>query len=66
MTGGEGLVLRPERTLRTPRDRLRKALTNPQELAKWWPRGFTSPGVEFEPQVGCGYRLENSCPERPQ
>jgi uncharacterized protein YndB with AHSA1/START domain len=44
-----------ERTFPAPRAVVYRALTDPEELAKWWgPRGFTVPSVEFDPQVGGG------------
>ncbi|HKH22962.1 MAG TPA: SRPBCC domain-containing protein [Solirubrobacterales bacterium] len=59
-----GLVLQISRTLPAPRSRVWEALTDPGELPKWWgPKGFTIPGVEFEPQVGASYRLEMQPPE---
>lgn len=41
-----------------------RALTEPDELAKWWgPHGFTSPSVEVDLRVGGGYRIEMQPPE---
>jgi uncharacterized protein YndB with AHSA1/START domain len=41
-----------------------RALTDPEELAKWWgPLGFTVPSVEFDPQVGGGYRIAMQPPD---
>ena len=41
-----------------------RALTDPEELAKWWgPRGFTTPSVEFDPQVGGSYRIAMQPPD---
>lgn len=64
MTAGEGLVVRLRRTLPAPRAVVYRALSDPVELAKWWgPRGFTAPTVEFQPQVGEGYRIEMQPPD---
>jgi uncharacterized protein YndB with AHSA1/START domain len=58
MTTSDGLVLRHERSLPAPRAAVYRALTDPEELAKWWgPRGFTAPSVQFDPHVGGGYRI---------
>jgi uncharacterized protein YndB with AHSA1/START domain len=41
-----------------------RALSEPDELAKWWgPEGFTIRSVEFDPQVGGTYRIEMQPPE---
>jgi len=53
-----GTALRPKRVLLAPRPLVYRALTDPEELAKWWgPRCFTAPGVEFDPCVGGSYRI---------
>ena len=40
------------------------ALSEPNELAKWWgPRGFTIPSMDFDPRVGASYRIEMQPPE---
>lgn len=58
VTTGEEFVLRLERTLPASQASVYRALTDSGELAKWWgPRGFTAPRVEFDPKVGCGYRI---------
>jgi uncharacterized protein YndB with AHSA1/START domain len=63
-TASDGLVLRLERTLPAPRAAVYRALTDPEELGKWWgPRGFTAPSVEFDPQVGGGYRIAMQPPD---
>ncbi|MGE5273505.1 MAG: SRPBCC family protein [Verrucomicrobiota bacterium] len=57
-------VLRLERSIPAPSRAVYKALTDPQELAKWWgPRGFTATSVEFNPQVGEGYRIAMQPPD---
>jgi uncharacterized protein YndB with AHSA1/START domain len=64
MTAGEGLVLRIERRLPAPRESVYRALTEADQLGKWWgPRGFTAPSVDFEPRVGAGYRIGMQPPE---
>jgi uncharacterized protein YndB with AHSA1/START domain len=41
-----------------------RALTEPQELSKWWgPDGFTIPSVESELRPGGGYRIAMQPPE---
>jgi uncharacterized protein YndB with AHSA1/START domain len=40
------------------------ALSEPNELAKWWgPQGFTIPSTDFDPRVGATYRIEMQPPE---
>ena len=40
------------------------ALSEPNELAKWWgPQGFTIPSMDFDPRVGATYRIEMHPPE---
>jgi uncharacterized protein YndB with AHSA1/START domain len=40
------------------------AVSEPDELAKWWgPQGFTIPSMEFDPRVGATYRIEMQPPE---
>lgn len=64
MAAGDGLVLRLERTLPAPRAAVFKAMTDPDELAKWWgPHGFTAPSVEFDPEVGRGFRIAMQPPD---
>ena len=58
------MVLRLNRVLPAPRAVLYRALTDPEELAKWWgPRGFTAPSVEFDPRVGNSYRIAMQPPD---
>ena len=62
--GTDGLVLRLERALPAARAAVYRALTDPEELGKWWgPRGFTAPIVEFEPRVGGSYRIAMQPPD---
>ena len=61
---GTGLVLRLEWVLPGSRAAVYSALTDPEELRRWWgPRGFTTPSIKFEPRVGGGYRIEMQPPE---
>ena len=64
MRAREGLTLRLQRTLGAPRAVVYRALTDPEELGKWWgPRGFTAPSVDFDPQVGGRYRIAMQPPD---
>ena len=64
MTAGDGRVLRLKRILPGARAIVYRALSDPEELAKWWgPRGFTTPSVEFDPRVGGGYRIAMQPPD---
>jgi uncharacterized protein YndB with AHSA1/START domain len=41
-----------------------RALSDPDELARWWgPEGFSVASVEFAPRVGARYRIEMQPPE---
>ena len=63
-TAENGLVLRIERVLPAPRTAVYRALTDPEKLRKWWgPRGFTTPEVDFDPQVAGSYRIAMQPPE---
>lgn len=58
MTAGTGLVLRLARTFRASRATVYRALTDGEELGKWWgPHGFSAPRVELDPQVGGSYQI---------
>jgi uncharacterized protein YndB with AHSA1/START domain len=58
------LALHMRRVLPAPRSSVFKALTEPDEVAKWWgPRGFTIPSVEIDLRVGGGYRIAMQPPE---
>jgi uncharacterized protein YndB with AHSA1/START domain len=64
MTASDGLVLRMKRVLHAPQAVVYRALTDPDELARWWgPRGFTAPSVEFDPRVGGSYRIAMQPPD---
>ncbi|MET7304944.1 SRPBCC domain-containing protein [Embleya sp. NPDC005575] len=59
-----GLRLHLQRVLRAPRSVVFRALTEPQELAKWWgPDGFVTPSVESDLRRGGGYRIAMQPPE---
>jgi uncharacterized protein YndB with AHSA1/START domain len=52
------------RTLPATRSRVFGALTEPDEVAKWWgPTGFTVPRVETDLRVGGAYRIAMQPPE---
>ena len=59
MTAASGeLTLHIERVLPAPRSVVFTALTEPDELAKWWgPKGFTTPSAEVDLRVGGSYRI---------
>lgn len=60
----EQLILRLKRVLPVPRATVYRALSDPGELAKWWgPRGFTVPGVDFDPRAGGNYRISMQPPD---
>jgi uncharacterized protein YndB with AHSA1/START domain len=60
----DGLWLRMTRVLPAPRREVWRAMTEAGELATWWgPKGFTTPDVEFHPQVGDSYRIAMQPPE---
>jgi uncharacterized protein YndB with AHSA1/START domain len=53
-----GLTLHMTRVLRAPPARVFRALTEPEDLARWWgPNGFTTPGIEIDLRVGGAYRF---------
>jgi uncharacterized protein YndB with AHSA1/START domain len=63
MQAGE-LMLHLETVLPAPPARVFKALTDPDELPRWWgPRGFTTPGLELELREGGSYRIAMQPPE---
>jgi uncharacterized protein YndB with AHSA1/START domain len=52
------------RTLPARCSRVFSALTEPDELEKWWgPNGFTAPSVEIDLRVGGAYRIAMQPPE---
>jgi uncharacterized protein YndB with AHSA1/START domain len=53
-----------KRVIRAPRPLVFDALTEPDELAKWWgPSGFTAPSVEVDLRVGGSYRIAMQPPD---
>jgi uncharacterized protein YndB with AHSA1/START domain len=64
MTHDGGLRLHMRRVFPAPRSVVFRALTDPQELARWWgPDGFTIPSVESDLRPGGGYRIAMRPPE---
>ncbi|WP_369175459.1 SRPBCC domain-containing protein [Streptomyces sp. R28] len=59
-----GLRLHLQRVLRAPRSLVFRALTEPEELAKWWgPDGFATPSAESDLRPGGSYRIAMQPPE---
>lgn len=57
-------TLHLQRLVRAPRAAVFRALTQPQELAKWFgPDGFAIPRVESDLRTGGGYRIAMQPPE---
>ena len=64
MTASEGLTLDLKCRLPAPPAIVFIALTNPDELSKWWgPHGFTSPSVDFDARMGGSYRITMQPPD---
>lgn len=64
MTHDGGLRLEMRRVFRAPRSAVFRALSDPQELARWFgPDGFSIPGVESDLRPGGGYRIAMQPPE---
>jgi uncharacterized protein YndB with AHSA1/START domain len=58
------ITLELERTVPASREAVWKALTEPDELARWWgPAGFTTPGIEIDLRPGGAYRFAMRPPE---
>lgn len=58
------LLLELERVLPAPRSVVFTAISDPNELQKWWgPQGFRVASLEFHPRVGERYRIEMQPPE---
>jgi uncharacterized protein YndB with AHSA1/START domain len=58
MAESDALTLRMTRTLPAPPSVVWQAMTDPEQLSRWWgPQGFTSPEVDFDPEVGRSYRI---------
>src|SRR5262245_4825262 len=59
-----GIVLSMTRVLPAPPAVVYGAMTDPDQLAKWWgPEGFTIAELEFEPRVGSSYRIAMQPPD---
>ena len=64
MTQSDEIVLNATRVLPASRPFVFAAMTEPDELAKWWgPKGFTSPGIELDLRVGGSYRIAMQPPD---
>jgi uncharacterized protein YndB with AHSA1/START domain len=64
MADGDPLSLRLRRDLPGARERVFRACTEPDELARWWgPHGFTTPHIELELRVGGRYRFAMQPPD---
>jgi uncharacterized protein YndB with AHSA1/START domain len=64
MTQHDELRLNMERVLDAPLTVVFHALSEPQEVAKWWgPEGFTIPSVESDLRPGGSYRIAMQPPE---
>jgi uncharacterized protein YndB with AHSA1/START domain len=59
-----GRLLRLSWVLDAPPARIFRMMTEPSELVKWWgPRGFTTPDVQIDLEVGGAYRLSMQPPD---
>jgi uncharacterized protein YndB with AHSA1/START domain len=64
MTASDRLALRLTRTLPAEPETIWRAMTDPEQLAEWWgPEGFTTPRVDFDPEVGGSYRIAMQPPD---
>lgn len=60
----EGLSLHLTRLFDAPRERVFRACTRPDELARWWgPKGFTAPNVEVDLRAGGRYLIVMQPPQ---
>lgn len=60
----KGLSLELTCTVEAPPGRVFEALSEPSQVAAWWgPRGFTTPDVSINLNVGGGYRFTMQPPE---
>ena len=58
------LWLRMTRVVPVPRAEVWRAMTDAEEVASWWgPKGFSTRGLEFDPEVGAAYRIAMQPPE---
>jgi uncharacterized protein YndB with AHSA1/START domain len=52
------------RVLPASRTQVYRALTDPDQLARWWgPKGFEVPELDFDPSVGRGFRIAMQPPD---
>lgn len=57
-------VIRMTRTFDAPRERVFRAWTEPEQLAKWWgPKGFTVPDHNIDVRPGGAWRTTMRSPE---
>jgi uncharacterized protein YndB with AHSA1/START domain len=65
MSGPTGrFVLELTRVLPAPPEQVFAALTQPDDLARWWgPRGFTTPEIRLDLRVGGRYRFTMQPPD---
>jgi len=57
-------VIRMTRTFDAPRERVFRAWTEPEQLAKWWgPKGFTVPDHTIDVRPGGAWRTTMRSPE---
>jgi uncharacterized protein YndB with AHSA1/START domain len=60
----DGLWLRMTRVIPAPRADVWRAMSDADELTRWWgPKGFSTPNVEFDPGAGETYRIAMQPPE---
>lgn len=58
------MILEITRVLPAAPSAVFRALSAPDELARWWgPKDFTVPSLDFSPRVGDRYRIEMQPPE---
>jgi uncharacterized protein YndB with AHSA1/START domain len=58
------LDLQLTRVLPAPPERVFAALTQPDDLVRWWgPRGFTTPEIDLDLRAGGGYRFTMQPPD---
>jgi len=64
MAANNGLTLELTRTLPATPATVWRAMTDAEELTRWWgPKGFTAPQVDFDPREGGSYRIAMQPPE---
>lgn len=64
MPAADRRVLRLTRVVQAPQGAVYRALTAADVLARWWgPRGFSTPALEFAPQVGGSFWIAMQPPE---